>query len=89
MAFFSRGLAKARLDDFRGSTADLKIYLQKLEGFRLDDEKRIYTLYEGPAYWIIGLNYIKIGDKESGCLHLSTAGEKGSDVYNDIRKFCH
>jgi hypothetical protein len=41
------------------------------------------------AYYFLGLSKISAGQKESGCLDLSKAGELGDEqAYEMIQKYC-
>ncbi len=52
------------------------------------------TLYQGldPGYYyyLLGIWKIRIGQKEDGCLDLSSAGENGyEEAYKAISQFCN
>jgi tetratricopeptide (TPR) repeat protein len=74
--YMGRGYAKYNLKDYRGAISD---YSKAIE---IDVKYAI-------AYYIRGLAKLKIGQKESGCLDLSKAGELGeADAYEAISKYC-
>ena len=76
LAYFLRGLSKNHLEDYRGCIADMTKAIE-IEPF-------------GKAYLSRGVAKIIIGQKESGCLDLSKAGELGEEeAYNGIRKLCN
>jgi len=75
LTYFNRGNAKSDLKDYRGAIADYT--------------KTIYINGFPKAYLTRGLAKIKIGQKDSGCLDLSKAGELGiSEAYEVIKKYC-
>ena len=70
------GAAKDDLKDFTGAIAD---YSKAIE---IDPEG-------ADAYYYRGLVKLILGQKDSGCLDLSKAGELGySEAYEQIDKFC-
>lgn len=76
MAYSNRGNSKLYLQDYRGAIND---YNKVIE---LDPNDRW-------AYHKRGLGKIMLGQKDSGCLDLSKAGELGlAEAYEDIKKYC-
>lgn len=75
-AYFNRGVAKGFLEDFRGAIADFT------NTIRINQKN-------AKAYRNRGLLRLMLGQKESGCLDLSKAGELGSQkAYEAIKQFC-
>lgn len=76
-AFNSRGFAKDALGDYRGAIKDYTAAI------KLDWNSR--AIY----YNNRGLSKIALGERESGCLDLSKAGELGAfDAYDSIKEHC-
>jgi len=72
----NRGIAKGNLKDFRGAIKDFDKAIALDPKFALAYAKR-------------GLAKIALGQKDSGCLDLSKAGELGiTDAYDMISKYC-
>ncbi len=77
MAYFNRGNAKYELEDYRGAIAD---YSKAIE----------INPNDADAYGNRGIAMIKLGQKDSGCLDLSKAGELGYfDAYDVIKEYCN
>ena len=76
--YFNSGYAKAELKkDYRGEIQD---YTKAIELNPKDAE----------AYYNRGLTKITSGQKDSGCLDLSKAGELGlAGAYEAIKKYCN
>ena len=76
-AYYSRGNAKGKLQDYRGAIQDFNKAIQ------LNPKL-------AEAYNNRGLAKIISGQKDSGCLDLSKAGELGyAEAYETIRNFCN
>lgn len=72
-----RGIAKAKLEDYRGAITDFKKAIE-------------INPSNGNAYYNRGLSKIRLGQKESGCMDLSKAGELGiEDAYVAIKAECN
>jgi tetratricopeptide (TPR) repeat protein len=79
-SYYGRGVAKFMLSDFRGAIADINMALAFNKEFA----------DEGLAYFVRGACKVNIGQKESGCLDFSKAGEMGvGDAYDFIREHCN
>lgn len=75
ITYYNRGNAKSDLKDYRGAIEDYT--------------KTIDLIGFPKAYLTRGLAKIKLGQKDSGCLDLSKAGELGlTEAYGVIKKFC-
>ena len=75
--YFNSGNAKANLKDYKGAIEDFNkvIELNPKDAF---------------AYNNRGLAKIDLGQKDSGCLDLSKAGELGfAEAYESIKEFCN
>jgi Tfp pilus assembly protein PilF len=73
--YFSKGMSKAPIND-TGAIVDFTKAIEL-------DPKYI------DAYYFRGLYYIKIGEKNKGCLDLSKAGELGlGEAYETIKEYC-
>ena len=76
-AYYSRGNAKGKLQDYRGAIQDFN------KAIELNPKL-------AEAYNNRGLTKIISGQKDSGCLDLSKAGELGYvEAYETIRNFCN
>jgi len=76
-SYLDRGHAKCKLKDYKGAISDYNKQIELIPSFRL-------------AYYHRGLAKILGGDKDSGCLDLSKAGELGLvDAYEEIKMYCH
>lgn len=76
-SYYDQGVKKAAEEDYRGAIADLTKTIE------LDPK------YD-EAYYDRGLAKLKIGQKNSGCLDLSKAGELGyEDAYETIKQLCN
>ncbi len=74
--YFKRGVEKNEAGNYKEAVQD---YTKAIE---LDPK------YAKP-YYFRGLCKIKLGEKESGCLDLSKAGELGyDDAYDKIKELC-
>jgi len=72
---YIRGMAKYGLKDYRGAIADFTVEIQ------IKPMADIY-FYRGISEYILG-------QKDSGCLDLSKAGEMGNlKAYDAIKKYC-
>ena len=72
---YFRGMAKYSLKDYRGAIADFTVEIQ------IKPMADTY-FYRGIAKYILG-------QKDSGCLGLSKAGELGNlKAYDAIKKYC-
>ena len=75
--YFDLGVSKAKLKDYRGAIAD---YTKVIE---IDPN---YAL----AYLNRGYAKLFLGQKDSGCLDLSKAGELGDKkAYDAIKEYCN
>jgi tetratricopeptide (TPR) repeat protein len=75
--YLESGLEKQVLQDHRGAIQDFT------KAIELDPNK-------GEAYFGRGLAKIQLGDKNSGCLDLSKAGELGYEhAYGAIKRLCN
>lgn len=75
--YYMRGSAKSNLKDVRGALSDYEIAIS------LNPEY-------AEAYLSRGLMKLYLGQKYSGCLDLSKAGELGAiEAYDIIAKFCN
>jgi tetratricopeptide (TPR) repeat protein len=75
-AYINRGSMKGNLKDFKGAIDDFDMAIE------LNPEN-------GLVYYNRGLIKIYSGQKDSGCLDLSKAGDLGySNAYELINKFC-
>lgn len=69
-------MAKSRLEDYRGAIVDVN------KGINIDPENAYF-------YYLRGFSKVKLGEKDSGCLDLSKAGEMGyGDAYDYIKNLC-
>lgn len=76
-AFYERGNCKAQLKDFRGAKLDFSKAIELEPDF-------------SEAYNYRGVVKIFLGEKNSGCLDLSKAGESGDlDAYKTIDRLCN
>ncbi len=74
--YIVRGLAKSQIKKYDDAIADYNLVI------------KLNPMY-ATAYRLKGLDEIKKGDLDQGCLDLSRAGELGStEAYNDIKQFC-
>ncbi len=81
-AQFYRGLAKAKLLDYRGASEDLELFLKS-------DASKYSELFP-EAYYFLGLSKCRTGFKDEGCIYFSKAGELGyTQAYSAIRKYCN
>jgi len=79
--YSGRAYCKSRLNDWRGVINDYDRVLE-MNGLSLHDKRE--------AYYERGMAKIKIGQKDSGCVDLSKAGEFGNtSAYNAIRNNCN
>ena len=91
-SYMLRGSAKAQLNDDRGALIDL---VTAEEVLNLDKEHKgrytnDYKLHLSIIYLIRGISYMKLKDKNEGCLWLSKSGELGNrGAYSGIQKFCN
>ena len=77
MAYKNRGIAKKKLQDYRGAIAD---YTKAIE----------LNPYLAEAYNNRGFAKLKLGQKDSACLDFSKAGELGlAKAYELIKKYCN
>ena len=75
-AYKNRGGVKGKLNDYRGAIEDCNKAIE------------INPKFPG-AYFDRGIAEILLGQKDSGCLDLSKAGELGLvDSYALIKKYC-
>ncbi|MBP8094798.1 MAG: tetratricopeptide repeat protein [Saprospiraceae bacterium] len=75
-SFFNRGKTKNLLEDYRGAVEDFTFVLNKLP-------------QNAEAYYFRGLAFIKLGQKNTGCLDLSRSGELGyGSAYEAIKANC-
>lgn len=75
--YFERARCKFHLEDYRGAISDCTKTIELSNDF-------------ADAYYIRGLARTVIGQKESGCMDLSKAGELGLEVaYESIKDFCN
>ena len=75
--YHSRAYAKAELQDYRGAIDDYS------NAIKVDPK------YSAAYYWR-GIYKIKLGQKDSGCLDLSKAGELGNPAaYKAISELCN
>ena len=76
--YFNRGVAKSDgLGDHKGAIQDYNKAIELNPNYAL-------------AYGLRGLSKIKLGQKDSGCLDLSKAGELGfMDAYDAIKEYCN
>ncbi|MES2284693.1 MAG: tetratricopeptide repeat protein [Bacteroidota bacterium] len=75
--WYYRGISKHQIKDLSGAIADYNIAIE------------INPKYTD-AYLNRGLAKISLGQKDSGCLDLSKAGELGSgQAYEQIKKYCN
>lgn len=89
--FFKRGVSKHFLQDYRGAIADFNKAIELKP-----NEERAYN-FRGRSsgnieyfYYHRGLAKLKVGQKESGCLDFSKAGEFGLAVaYESIKDLCN
>jgi Flp pilus assembly protein TadD len=76
-AYCGRGYAKLRLRDYRGARSDFNMAINLNPNLAL-------------AYCGRGLAKIMLGQKDSGCLDLSKAGELGiAEAYENIKVLCN
>lgn len=75
--------AKYQLKDFKGVIEECDFIIEM-------SPINIYSKFDkNDAFYWRGLAKIQLGQKDSGCLDLSKAGELGySDAYEDIKKYC-
>ena len=74
--YYNRGVTKSDLGDYRVALQDFN------KAIELNPKL-------AEAYGARGLSKIKLGQKDSGCLDLSKAGEMGyMKVYDVIKEFC-
>jgi hypothetical protein len=91
LAFYLRGSAKLQIEDSRGAIADLVVAEEVLN---LDKQANgrystKYKTYLSVLFYTRGLAYLKLKEKNEGCLWLSKAGELGyKDAYVAIRRLC-
>jgi tetratricopeptide (TPR) repeat protein len=75
--YIYRGQVKIKINDFSGAIQDLNLAITM-------DSKA------SEAYYYLGLAKIKTGQRDTGCLQLSKAGELGyRDAYDAIREHCN
>jgi tetratricopeptide (TPR) repeat protein len=76
-SYLFRGLAKHELKDYQGAIADYNKVIELHPGYRI-------------TYFYRGLVKIDLGQKDSGCMDLSKAGEMGHErAYEAIRELCN
>ena len=76
--YLDKGIAKGELGDYRGAIQDFNKALE-LDPIGFDQE----------AYYGRGASKINLGQKDSGCLDMSKAGELGySEAYEIIKEYC-
>ena len=74
--FFEKGIAKSNLGDYKGAIQDYNKAIELNPNYVL-------------AYNNRGISKIALGQKVSGCLDLSKAGELGAiQAYDMIKQFC-
>jgi tetratricopeptide (TPR) repeat protein len=71
-----RGFVKLRLGDFRGALHDFSKALE-------------LNAKDGESYRGRGEAELQLSQKENACEDFSRAGELGSDVYNEINRYCN
>jgi len=77
MAYYNRGVAKARLGDYKGAIQDFNKVIE-------------LKPKDADAYARRGASKLSLGQKNSGCLDLSKAGELGYAKADDtIKKYCN
>ena len=75
--YFNKGTTKAEKGDYRGAIQD---YNKAIE----------FKPKYFEAYYNRGIAKIQLGQKDSGCLDLSKAGELGyMDAYDAIKEYCN
>jgi len=77
----SRGTAKAKLSDYRGALMDFNKAIELIP---------TVTALSKDAFYNRGVVKIILGQKDSGCLDLSKAGELGFEkAYQIIKEYCN
>jgi len=77
MAIYNRGVSKDKLKDYKGAIIDYSMAI-KINPKKIE------------AYFNRGLAEIYLGQKESGCIDFSKAGELGDvNAYEMIKKYCN
>lgn len=90
-SYFLRGVAKVQLNDNRGALIDLVtaedvLNLDKEHNGRFTSD---YKSHLAIIYLVRGTTYLKLKDKNEGCLWLSKSGELGNrGAYEGIQKWC-